>query len=327
MRASKVGYFFPAALAFQLSIFTITPSAWAQADDEATARALFEEGRRLAESKDYDAACQKFEAAGKLYVSTGVLLNLADCYEKTGRTASAWATFGEAAPVAEHVGRADDAIEAKRRQARLEPRLSRLAIRVLHEEPGLTIKRDGVEVPPPAWNDATPVDPGPHEVRADATGYDPWTISISVSPQDPTKTVDVPELRRSETKQTTTNTESKAAPAGSLAIEARVAGPTVMQPTGTGQRLAGALVGGPGVATMVVGGVLGLVAKGQDSTALKESSHTDSVSAFRLGNTATAVFVIGVSVAAVGGIIWFTAPTASPRVGTNGRDLFLRGTF
>jgi hypothetical protein len=326
MRASKVRYFLRAALAFDLSISTVTSSAWAQGADEPAARALFVEGRRLAESKDYGAACPKFEAARKLYTSVGVLLNLADCYEKTGRTASAWATFGEAAPVADRVGRADDAMEARRRQAGLEPGLSHLSIRVLHVEPGLTIKRDGIEVPQLAWNEATPVDPGPHEIRADAAGYDPWTTSVSLSPQDPTKIVDVPELRPTEMTQSRTSTGSKPSGAGLLA-GGRIVEEGVAQPPGAGQRVAGALIGGAGVATMVVGGILGLVAKGHDSAAELEGNAPDSVSAVSLGNTATGVFVIGASVAAAGAIIWFTAPTASPHVGTNGRDLLLRGTF
>jgi hypothetical protein len=322
-------YFFRAALTFALSTFTIAPSGWAQTEDPAAARALFEEGRRLAESSDYDAACVKFEAARKLYTSVGVLLNLADCYETSGRFASAWATFGEAASAADRIGRTDAAAEARRRQADIEPRLSHLAIRVLHEEPGLTIRRDGIEVPPPAWNQVIPVDPGPHEIRAEAAGYVPWTASIRVSPQDPTQTVDVPELRPSEMTQRATNAESKAAPSG-LAPEGRIAAPVVMQPPPSGQRVAGALIGGAGVATLVVGAILGLVAKGHDSAAELEKGsgrQTDSASAVRLGNTATVVAVIGAAASAAGGILWLTAPSASLRVGTNGRDLMLRGTF
>jgi hypothetical protein len=75
---------------------------------------------------------------------------------------------------------------------------------------------------------------------------------------------------------------------------------------------------------------MALVAKGRDSGAeLEQGSgrQTDSVSAVRLGNTATAVVVIGAAASAAGGILWFTAPNASLRVGTSGRDLMVRGTF
>jgi hypothetical protein len=85
-----------------------------------------------------------------------------------------------------------------------------------------------------------------------------------------------------------------------------------------------------GIAALATGGVIGLVAKANDNAAANESAgprHTDSVSAFNLGNVGTAVFVGGAVAAAAGFVVWLTAPTASPHVGTNGRDLFLRGTF
>ena len=87
----------------------------------------------------YAEACPKLEAAQKLYSSAGILLNLGDCYEKIGRTASAWTRFGEAVSVATRSNRADDADEARRRQEALEPALVRLVIRVPSPVPGLVV--------------------------------------------------------------------------------------------------------------------------------------------------------------------------------------------
>jgi tetratricopeptide (TPR) repeat protein len=112
------------AAAFALAV--AAPRAFAQAEDQAASRSLFDEGRRLAESGHYDLACPKFEAARKLYTSAGVLLNLGDCYEKVGRTASAWTIFGETAAVADRTMRPAYAVEARQRQAVLEPRLVHL---------------------------------------------------------------------------------------------------------------------------------------------------------------------------------------------------------
>src|SRR5262245_41405440 len=69
-----------------------TPEPQAQA----AARALFNEARDLLKSGRYGEACAKLEGAKGLYTSAGILLNLGDCYEKIGRTASAWTEFGEA---------------------------------------------------------------------------------------------------------------------------------------------------------------------------------------------------------------------------------------
>src|SRR6202040_697588 len=108
-----------------------------------TARALFNEARELMKAGQYDEACPKLEAATRLHEGSGLLLNLGDCYEHVGRTASAWTEFGEAASAAERQGRAVDQAEAQKRQAAIEPKLSRLAIRVNKEAPGLVVKRDG----------------------------------------------------------------------------------------------------------------------------------------------------------------------------------------
>ena len=118
------------------------------AEDQAAARSLFDEGRTLLKAGKYGGACPKLEAAAKLYSSPGILLNLGDCYEKSGRTASAWTEFGESAAAADRAGRSDQSAEAKRRQAAVEPRLSRLTVHVAHELPGLTVSRDGSDLAP-----------------------------------------------------------------------------------------------------------------------------------------------------------------------------------
>jgi hypothetical protein len=326
MKSSRIRFGAGAAV-LSLATLALTPQALAQAEDQAASRALFDEGRRFADSGKYDLACSKFDAARKLYVSAGVLLNLGDCYEKIGRTASAWTTFGEAASVANRTKRTEDAAEAKRRQALLEPRLDHLSIHVAHEVPGLTVQRDGVEVPSAAWNEPIPVDPGAHEIRAEATGCAPWTTAINLLPQDQTKTFDVPELQHSDALQTLTSSGTNQSAAG---LPQFVPESSSKYSPGSGQRLAGMFVGGVGIVTMITGGVLGLVAKTQDSTAETEvgqASHTDSESAVNLGNIATIVTVIGVAATAVGAIIWLTAPNASAKVGTNGRELLLWGTF
>jgi len=168
--------------------------ALAQAEDQAGARALFTEGKRLMKAGKYAEACPKLEAAQKLYSSAGILLNLGDCYEKIGRTASAWTRFGEAVSVATRSNRADDADEARRRQEALEPALVRLTIRVPSPVPGLSVSRDGVTLDEAIWGTTLPVDPGDHLVRAEAPGYEPWSTSVSLTRRGDTVTVKVPKL-------------------------------------------------------------------------------------------------------------------------------------
>jgi hypothetical protein len=183
-----------AALVCAAAVTGRVPAARAQAEDQAAARALFAEGRALMKAGQYADACPKLEAARRLFTSAGILLNLADCHEKIGRTASAWTEFGEAAAVAKRTDRDDDAEEATRRQAALEPSLPRLTIRVAHAVPGLGVKRDGAPIASAAWGAALPVDPGAHEIRAEAAGFEPWTGSATVATPGQVVTVDVPEL-------------------------------------------------------------------------------------------------------------------------------------
>lgn len=296
--------------------------AYAQsAEDQATARALFNEARELMKAGHYDAACPKLEAASKVYPGSGVLLNLGDCYEHEGRTASAWTEFGEAASAAERLGRADDLAEARRRQSAIEPRLSRLAIRVAHDEPGLVISRDGSVIDRGAWGEAIPIDPGAHTVTAHAGGHEEWSGSVTVAQAGQTLTIDVPELAP---------VTPPAPPQSVPPVEAVTAPPPVEAPYWTGRRIASASVAGVGVGALVATGVMVGIAKAKDDSAKSEGGTkggTDSQSAADLGNTATVVGVIGAALAVGGAIFWLTAPSNSVQVGSNGTGVLIRGSF
>src|SRR5215510_1345498 len=121
-------------------------------DTKAAANALFEEGKRLITAGDIDHACPKFEASLQLLDQLGVRLNLADCHERQGRTASAWAEFREAASQADRRG------DARKRVDALTPRLTKLQISVPSgsQLPGLTVRRDGETVPSEALGSPLP---------------------------------------------------------------------------------------------------------------------------------------------------------------------------
>jgi hypothetical protein len=318
MNSSKQKYFALAATC-SMALSLVARDARSQVDDEAAARSLFNEGRKLAREGDYPAACPKFEAAGRAFGSVGVLINLGDCYEKIGRTASAWRTFGDAASAAARVGRDGDELESRRRQAALEPRLDHLAIHVADAAPGLSLKNDGAEIPREDWDLPIPLDPGAHQLIAVAPGRQEWKQSFEISGEDHTITFEVPALPTSA-RPSEVSPVSKSLTVASEAPSA----------TGRGQRWVGMAVGGVGIAALAAGGVIGLVAKANYNAAANEIGdprHTDSLSAFNLGNVGTVVFVGGAVAAAAGFVVWLTAPTAPARIGTNGRELLVRGAF
>ena len=132
------------SLAALLSLSAIAAHAQPAQDQAAAAEALFREGRDLIAKGKYDEACPKFAASQRLDPGYGTLWNLADCLSRSGRTASAWAAFREAADTARKAGQADREAKATRRAADIEPKLERMTISVKEQVPGMVIKRGDV---------------------------------------------------------------------------------------------------------------------------------------------------------------------------------------
>src|SRR5262245_49057221 len=98
-RACARGLWLVAATTLVGALATSTASAQS-AGAKAEAEALFEAGRALLASDDYDKACEKFLASERLDPAVGTLMNLAECSKRAGRTATAWAYLREAAALA-----------------------------------------------------------------------------------------------------------------------------------------------------------------------------------------------------------------------------------
>jgi tetratricopeptide (TPR) repeat protein len=135
------------------------------AADPASAEVLFSEGRRLFQEGNYAAACTKFEESNKADAAIGTQLNLAMCWEKLGKTASAWSMYMQIANASTSGGRNDRAQFAQQHAAALLPTLSKLTVTA---PAGTTIRVDGVVWSAAATGIATPIDPGRHTIDATA---------------------------------------------------------------------------------------------------------------------------------------------------------------
>jgi serine/threonine-protein kinase len=192
--------------------------AWADepapptASSQAAAERLFDEGVRLLQEGRFPEACAKLEQSERLDPSAGTLLNLGDCYEQSGRTASAWATFRAAARASVARKRPDWERIALRHAEALEPKLSWLTVVVEHAPPDATVDVDGVPLGRSAWATAIPMDPGWRTVTATAPGHAPWTGKALVGGAGERATVTVPALERTPDAPPATLT---AVPAGS----------------------------------------------------------------------------------------------------------------
>ena len=148
----------------------------------AAAQALFEEAQRGVAAGDFEQACPKFKASYELDPAGGTLLNLADCLEKQGRTASAWSAFKDALVVAQRDGRSERVEYAQQHIRALEAKLSYLTVEVPASSSvgQLSVRVDGTPLAAAAWGTALPVDPGEHLLRAEAPGFEPLEQKLTI---------------------------------------------------------------------------------------------------------------------------------------------------
>lgn len=188
---------FGALIGCVLSLCAVTSSGAAQSDTKtAVAEALYRQARDLMAAGNFAEACPKFAESQRLDPATGTLLNLAACHEKQGKLATAWIEYSDALVAARRDGREDRVEYARARAAEIEPRLSRLTLMLAQgaDEPELTIELDGASVGRAILGAATPVDPGPHTIRATAPGKKPWTGSVEIAAENDQKTLTIPAL-------------------------------------------------------------------------------------------------------------------------------------
>lgn len=181
-----------AVVAIAVTVCSSPALAQQSAEKAALAQALFDEGRRLMDAGQPAAACPKFAASQKLDPGMGTKFRLAECFEKIGKTASAWALFLEIGDEARGAKRPEREEIARKRAADLAPKLARMTVVVAPDSAGLAgleIRRDGTVLDRAIWGVAAPVDPGEHVLTAIAPGKLAWESKSIVA--QPSRTVEV----------------------------------------------------------------------------------------------------------------------------------------
>jgi hypothetical protein len=293
-------------------------------NDKVAAQALFEDARQLVAAGKYAEACPKFADSERLDASPSTLLNLANCWEKLGRTATAWATYREAQSAANAARRPDYVAVAERHATALAPTLARLTIAVSGTLDGMQIKRDGVLVGSAAWGTAIPVDAGSHTIEASAPAHKAWNTAVEVPRDGAQIAVTVPVLESLPVE----SPSPPAIPSTAVTVSAPLAPRPESSPRASTQRAVGLVVAGAGVVGLGVSGVLALVANAKKQDSLSNGhcpispNQCDSTGvtlrnqAITAGDAATVAFAIGAAALVTGGVLWLTAPRASdaPRV-------------
>jgi hypothetical protein len=342
-----------AVIAVAATIFAPTTAQAQSKEDLANADALFNAAKAMLDAGQYADACGKFAESKRLAPGLGVTLYLADCYERIGRTASAWTEFKAAEGLAR--ARSDQRAEVARGRAQaLEPKLDRLTVVVGPTVPrvGLHVLRDGAPVSPEEWGLAVAVDPGDHVVVASAPDHVNRTLAVHVGPESPTATARIDSLDETATPpQTPAPTTAPAQPSGasnptaSLPLSSAQETSSMTEPGAT-NRWVGIGAGALGIVGIGIGSAFGLIAQSKlsQSNQLGYCNSTDHCTPGGLGlrkdasdaaSLSTVFFVIGGVAVASGVVLYLTAPharsgaalTLAPAPVAGGGGAILRGTF
>ena len=248
--------------------------AEAGAAQKAAAESLFDDGLKAMKSGHFSEACPKLEESQRIDPAIGTLLYLAECYEKSGRTASAWATFREAASAAHAQGETERTRVAAARADRLQPSLSKLTLKVVPETaqlPNLRVMRDGVPLAKALLGVAIPVDPGKYHIVASADGYQSHEADVEVLANADNKSLEIPALAVSPTPTIApagagaVAANSGAQPASNAAAQKPASSPAAAGSNGL--RTAAYVTGALGVVSLGIGTYFGLKAISKNNDA------------------------------------------------------------
>lgn len=338
----------PRTLAFAASLALLAAGrpALAQSTSEKAAQKAFDDGMKLLDQGKTSEACPKLEESQRLDPAMGTQFRLAECWEKLGRTASAWALFRQVVSEAQAAGRDDRATVANTRATALEPRLTRILIIVAPSArvPGLIVRRDGTTIKETQWGRGVAVDPGDHLISASAPGKKAWEAKQQA--RSGTVEVTIPMLT----------------PSGDAAASEEKSSPTdesTTEPASFKRSLVpGLVLGGAAVAGIGAGIALVVAANGKKADVTKLQSQIQGVEPYNClgtsaactaladtassaGTLSNAAFwtLLGSGLAAAGAVTYFVWPTAKPTspsasvvrvlpsAGVDGLGLIATGTF
>jgi serine/threonine-protein kinase len=320
-RIMRAGWLVPRAFAALLGLIALGSSgaAFAQEDPQqkAAAEALFNEAQELLFNRNYEAACKRFEQSQAIDPGVGTLLYLAECYERLGRLASAWATYREAESAARAAGQADRNRVANERANRISSKLSRLTLRVAaaNEGDGFELTINGKRLNAALFNVPFPVDAGNYELIARAPGRAQFKSTIEVKAGGEQKTVEIPELPLGDPEPGTPAIAPGVPGSGTLG-SAGVAAPDPLADTSSPfspRQTVGLVVAGAGVLTIGGGVLFGVSAKSKDDEAVPscpDGCYTRAAAelnqdARTLATFANISYVVGAAALVTGAVLYF----------------------
>jgi len=271
-----------------LACFCVAPVRAEKDDRLAYADSLFQEGVRAMKADDCTTAIPKFLSSYRLDPAASSLVNLATCYGKLGRTASAWRSYRSAAELAAREGDEELKEQALRGAALLDPLVTKLKLVTLGRSNALNITLNGEPIS--LEKDAPiPLDPGESVIEAFGPEQERWRRTVTANEPGALIVIDVPELAPAPPEQHS-NT----------------------------RRTAALIVSGVGVAGILSGMILGVSARSAyndsktncDANGCNALGHELRDRALERADGATIAVGLGSIAVATGAVLWLTAPQA-----------------
>ncbi len=305
----------------------LTTASWvsAQVRDPAAADALFREARSLMKEGKYTAACPKLAESQRLDPAAGTLINLGDCFQKTGELASALQALRDAldmlSPTDSRVG------PVKEEMAALEKRVPRLTIRLAPDTPeDARVLRDQVEYGAASLGMPIPVNPGEHLIVVTASGRAKKAYPVAISEGQAREiTVTVGKVL---SPGASTEELGPAPPPAAASPTPKAAAPDTSSAPDS-SRTVGGIFGGVGVVALGTGVVTGLMLDERQSTVDANCDSTtklcndEGYSAAQDGKTLRTVSFVGwgiglAGIAAGGYFLFLAGPSKAPATAVNG---------
>lgn len=280
---------------------------------------LFREGRAAMTAKDYEKACLKFAESQKKEPAPGTSLNLGDCEEQRGHLVAAHAAFTVAA---QGFAAADKKKYAQSRADGIDRRIPRLTIRASTRTPGLVVTTASTTL---AVDAETKLDPGEIAIHAEAPQKKPKDLKATLR-EGMHLDVDIGALE--EVKLAT------------VAIAPAPVAPRADRKRDLYRTLS-FVGGGLGAASLVVGGVTGILSLKKASTVKEhcddalacDQEGVDAASSGKtLSTVSTVTLVAGGALVVGSAALWYfgwRSPRATlvPTASRDGAGVVLGGSF
>lgn len=325
-----------------LSLFAFASTAHAEepaAADVAAARALGQEGMKLADAGNCADAVDRLTRAEKMYHAPTTLARLGECQIATGKVVEGTENLNrvirEVLPANAPPPFFAAQERAKTLYAEAKPKIAMLKIAVAVQpgvEPIVTI--DGERVPVANLNTNRPTNPGTHQIEATAAGFKKTSQKIQLAEGG------------ADSVALTLEADPNAPKEERVGEKPLVAPPAEPEPQKKSSVVAPVVAFGVGAAGLAVGAIFGAMAMGKkgeledvcgpNRTACPASSQSDLDSGKTFGTVSTIGFVVGGVGVAAGAVMLITgwpktsaarsgSVTVEPRVGLG--SFALAGSF